>query len=54
MQDFSLSETKSKSDASAATNGILLVSLVDAYRKGDEALNSYLIDVDSDEESVES
>jgi len=53
VQDFSLSETKSKTDASAATDGILLVSIVDAYRKGDEDLNSYLIDIDSDEEIIE-
>ena len=53
IQDFSLSETKSKTDASSENDGILLLSLVDNYRRGDEILNTYLIDIDSDEEDDE-
>lgn len=50
VQDFSKSETKSKVNESDKNDGILLVSIVDNYRIGDEILNTYLIDVDSDEE----
>ena len=50
VQDFSLSHSKSKTTASAANDGILLVALIDNYCEGDEILNSYLIDIDSNSE----